>query len=128
MEKQLSVDELAVGMFVCALDRPWLDTPFLVQGFLIEDEETLAQLRQTCRQVTVDLSRSAIDDADYAGIHPTAPAAIEAKVGRVVSLPAPAHQQRPPRSLLPRWLQALFASRGPIEPELFVKPSAAQSA
>ena len=126
MEKQLSVDELAVGMFVCALDRPWLDTPFLVQGFLIEDEETLAQLRQTCRQVTIDLSRSANDDADCAGIHPTAPAAIEAKVGRVVSLPAPAHQQRPPRSLLPRWLQALFASRGPIEPELFVKPSAAQ--
>ena len=125
MEQQLSVDELAVGMFVCALDRPWLDTPFLVQGFLIEDEETLAQLRQTCRQVTIDLSRSANDDPDCAGIHPTAPVAIEAKVGRVVSLPAPAHQQRPPRSLLPRWLQALFASRGPIEPELFVKPSAA---
>ena len=69
MEKQLSVDELAVGMFVCALDRPWLDTPFLVQGFLIEDEDTLAQLRQTCHQVTIDLSRSANDDADCAGIH-----------------------------------------------------------
>ena len=126
MEQQLSVDELAVGMFVCALDRPWLDTPFLVQGFLIEDEETVAQLRQTCRQVTIDLSRSANDDPDCAGIHPTAPVTIEAKVGRVVSLPAPAHQQRPPRSLLPRWLQALFARRGSIEPELFVKPSAAQ--
>jgi HD-GYP domain-containing protein (c-di-GMP phosphodiesterase class II) len=126
LEKPLSVDELAVGMFVCALDRPWLDTPFLVQGFLIEDEETLAQLRQTCRQVTIDLNRSANDDAAYAGMHPTAPAAIEAKVGRVASLPPPAHQQRRPRSLLPRWLQALFASRGPIEPELFVKPSAAQ--
>ena len=124
MEKQFSVDELAVGMFVCALDRPWLDTPFLVQGFLIEDEETLAQLRQTCRQVTIDTSRSVADDADYAGIHPTAPAPIEAKVGTVASLPTPAHQQRPPRSLLPRWLQALFASRGSIEPELFVKPSA----
>ena len=46
MEKHLSVDELAVGMFVSALDRPWLDTPFLVQGFLIEDEETLMHLRE----------------------------------------------------------------------------------
>ena len=124
MEKQLSVDELAVGMFVCTLDRPWLDTPFLVQGFLIEDEETLGQLRQTCRQVTVDLSRSATDDADCAVIHPTASAAIEAKVGRVVSSPAPAREQRPARSLLPRWLQALFARRGSFEPELFVKPPA----
>ncbi len=90
MEKQLAVDELAVGMFVCALDRPWLDTPFLVQGFLIEDEETLAQLRLTCRQVTVDLSRSANDDTDCAADRTAAPVAIEAKVGRVVSLPAPA--------------------------------------
>jgi HD-GYP domain-containing protein (c-di-GMP phosphodiesterase class II) len=125
LEKQFSVDELAVGMFVSALDRPWLDTPFLVQGFLIEDEETLAQLRQTCRQVTVDLSRSASDDGDCAGIDPRAPAVIEAKVGRVVSSPVPAHQRTQPRSLLPRWLQALFARRGSIEPELFVHPPAA---
>ena len=70
MEKQFSVDELALGMFVSALDRPWLDTPFLVQGFLIEDEQTLAQLRQTCRKVTVDLRRSAVNDADYPSASP----------------------------------------------------------
>ena len=49
VEKQLSVDQLSVGMFVSDLDRPWLDTPFLVQGFLIEDESTIAQQRQMCR-------------------------------------------------------------------------------
>ena len=63
LEKQFSVDELTVGMFVSALDRPWLDTPFLLQGFLIEDEQTLAQLRQSCSRVTVDLRRSAVNDA-----------------------------------------------------------------
>jgi HD-GYP domain-containing protein (c-di-GMP phosphodiesterase class II) len=126
LEKQLPVDELAVGMFVCALDRPWLDTPFLVQGFLIEDEETLAQLRQTCRQVAIDPSRSAIDDADRPRMPPADTAAIEAKADKVASLLAPAHQQRPQRGLLPRWLQALFARRASFESELFVTPSAEQ--
>ena len=58
MEKRVPVDELAIGMFVTELDRPWIDTPFLLQGFLIQDEETLAQLRSTCSHVIVDLYRS----------------------------------------------------------------------
>ena len=62
MEKRLSVNQLAVGMFVVELDRPWLDTPFLLQGFLIEDEATLGQLQQMCDHVTVDPSRSVLDD------------------------------------------------------------------
>src|SRR5262245_45596570 len=110
-------------MFVCALDRPWLDTPFLIQGFLIEDEETLAQLRQTGRQVAIGLRRSAIDDAERAGMPPVAPATGEAKIGRAGASPPPAHQQQPQRSRFLRWLQALFARReASIEPELFVTP------
>lgn len=46
-------------MFVSDLDRPWTDTPFLLQGFLIEDAEQLAQLREHCQVVTVDYGRSA---------------------------------------------------------------------
>jgi HD-GYP domain-containing protein (c-di-GMP phosphodiesterase class II) len=125
LEKQFSVDELAVGMFVSALDRPWLDTFFLVQGFLIEDDETLVQLQQTCRQVTVDLSRSAVDDADYPARHSKPPAAIEEKVVRVISPPVPAHERTQPRSLLPRWLQDLFAIRSSTWSEADVKPPAA---
>lgn len=123
MEKQFSVDELAVGMFVSALDRPWLDTPFLVQGFLIEDEQTLAQLRQICRNVTVDLRRSAVNDADYPAPPREPPATVGAKVGRVIS--APAEPRKPPRSLFPRWLQEMFAGRGYAEPEVDEKPSPA---
>ena len=125
MEKQFLVDELTVGMFVCALDRPWLDTPFLLQGFLIEDEATLAQLRQTCGQVTVDLSRSAVGDADYPGIRPRPWAANAGQVVRAISPSVPAHQRGQPRSLLPRWLQELFASRGSTGPEADEKPPAA---
>ena len=124
MEKQFSVDELTVGMFVSALDRPWLDTPFLLQGFLIEDEQTLAQLRQTCSKVTVDLRRSAVNDADCPALPGKAQATAEPKVGRVIS--APARPRKPPRSRFPRWLQEMFASRGYTEPEVDEKASLAQ--
>jgi len=122
LEKQFSVDEITVGMFVCALDRPWLDTPFLVQGFLIEDDATLLQLRQTCRQVTVDLSRSAVDHADWVTIDAERPAASEARIVREISAPVTALTRKPQRSLFPRWLQELFASRGPDGPEVEVRP------
>jgi len=46
-------------MFVAELDRPWSETPFLLQGFLVEDQEQVAQLRSYCRFVFVDRSRSA---------------------------------------------------------------------
>lgn len=45
-------------MFVADLDRPWLGTPFLLQGFLIDDEEQIAQLQQYCQTVVIDRSRS----------------------------------------------------------------------
>ncbi|HXX10081.1 MAG TPA: HD-GYP domain-containing protein [Burkholderiales bacterium] len=115
MEKQLSVDKLTLGMFVSALDRPWLDTPFLVQGFLIEDEETLAQLRQICRKVTVDLRRSAVNDAEYQPPPHKRPEPVEPKVGRISSPPPPLKKR--PRSLFPRWLKEAFAGRGYVAPE-----------
>ena len=45
-------------MFVADLDRPWVDTPFLLQGFLIEDDEQIAALRAHCEYVMVDRARS----------------------------------------------------------------------
>jgi len=35
------VSELRVGMFVCKLDKDWLETPFLLQGFKIEEEDDI---------------------------------------------------------------------------------------
>jgi HD-GYP domain-containing protein (c-di-GMP phosphodiesterase class II) len=48
-------------MFIADLDRPWLDTPFLIQGFLLEDEEDLRTLQRLCKHVEIDLRRSTID-------------------------------------------------------------------
>ncbi len=54
----VSTDELAIGMYVSQLDRPWLETPFLFQGFLIGTANEIEQLRRYCRHVFVDVKRS----------------------------------------------------------------------
>lgn len=57
----VEVGELKLGMFVCELDRPWLGTPFLLQGFLIESMREIEQLRACCQHVHVDRQRSVGD-------------------------------------------------------------------
>ncbi len=54
MQTKISVIKLIAGMYVAELDRPWLGTPFWLQGFLIENDEQLMQLRQYCKFVLVD--------------------------------------------------------------------------
>ena len=41
--------QLRSGMFVMELDRPWVGTPFLVQGFLANEESSdIEALRSLC--------------------------------------------------------------------------------
>lgn len=54
----IAATDASIGMFVVELDRPWIGTPFLLQGFLIEDDETLDRLRDCCRFLYIDRSRS----------------------------------------------------------------------
>ncbi len=49
---------LQLGMYVVELDRPWMDTPFLVQGFVIRTPEEIETLRKLCSFVYVDNGRS----------------------------------------------------------------------
>lgn len=58
---QIPVESLREGMFVAELDRPWLDTPFLLQGFLVDSPIELETLRRYCRYVYVDLDLSHAD-------------------------------------------------------------------
>lgn len=45
--------ELQIGMFVAELDRPWLETPFLVQGFEIRHRSQIMTIGQYCDHVFV---------------------------------------------------------------------------
>lgn len=55
MNKQkVLVADLRPGMFVCELDRPWLETPFPLQGLLIESREQIEALERYCTYVYID--------------------------------------------------------------------------
>ena len=58
MRIKVQTVDLVRGMFVAELDRPWLQSPFLFQGFVIEDDDELLQLRKLCRWVMVDEVKS----------------------------------------------------------------------
>jgi len=59
MKIKIPSSKLKIGMFVSDLDRPWLDTPFLLQGFMIENDKQIRQLQEYCKFVFIDLDRSA---------------------------------------------------------------------
>ncbi|HZD54300.1 MAG TPA: DUF3391 domain-containing protein, partial [Woeseiaceae bacterium] len=62
ISKKISVGELQFGMYVTQLDRPWTDTPFLFQGFLLREPEQLETLRKFCKEVYIDVERSELPD------------------------------------------------------------------
>lgn len=53
-----AVTDLEIGMYVSALDRPWIETPFLVQGFYITSQQDIEELEHHCKFVYVDVYRS----------------------------------------------------------------------
>jgi hypothetical protein len=52
--KEVPVEFLEFGMFVAKLDRPWTDTPFVFQGFVLSTEQQLEALKKYCKVVYVD--------------------------------------------------------------------------
>ncbi len=51
--------DLEVGNFVVRLDIPWIDTPFPLQGVLIDSEEIKAWFEDHCEWVVIDHDRGA---------------------------------------------------------------------
>jgi HD-GYP domain-containing protein (c-di-GMP phosphodiesterase class II) len=58
------VDELSFGMYVSKLDRPWTDTPFVFQGFVLKSEKQIDILKKYCKHVFVDPEQE--DEAEIA--------------------------------------------------------------
>ncbi len=55
--------DLELGMYVAELDRPWTDTPFLFQGFILQEQDEIAVLCEHCEYVYVDGEQSRPDVA-----------------------------------------------------------------
>lgn len=54
MKRTIPTRDAKIGMFVADIDRPWVDTPFRLQGFLLENVEQVRALQQYCREVVID--------------------------------------------------------------------------
>lgn len=57
LEQKVGVQDLKIGMYVSRLDRPWLETRFLFQGFHISNDRDIQELQQHCEHVFIDPER-----------------------------------------------------------------------
>lgn len=58
-EKYLEVPcyQLEPGMYIAYLDKPWLESPFMVQGFYVHTQADIAEVAEVCAHVYVDPRR-----------------------------------------------------------------------
>ena len=52
------------GMYIAKLDRPWIETPFVFQGFEVKDREDIDTLQSCCSYVYVDIDRGKLSEAE----------------------------------------------------------------
>jgi HD-GYP domain-containing protein (c-di-GMP phosphodiesterase class II) len=64
---KVSVAGLKVGMYVCELDRPWLETPFILQGFPILSTADIDEIARHCEWVLVEQNEDAWSPAEERG-------------------------------------------------------------
>jgi len=83
MKKEVPVEQLQFGVYISELDRPWTETPFMFQGFVLEDEKQLEMLKKYCRKVYVDPEKST--DLPERSQLKTGPAGTEPKVESVLA-------------------------------------------
>ena len=52
--REVAVNELTFGVYISKLDRPWTETPFVFQGFVLKSDKQLDVLKKLCKSVFVD--------------------------------------------------------------------------
>lgn len=62
MRIKVDVEEVTKGMYVAELDRPWLESPFLFQGFVVDNDDDLQTLKEKCNYVFIDDQKSRDSD------------------------------------------------------------------
>ena len=60
----IPVNQLTLGMYVTELDRPWVETSFLFQGFEVKTEEELRAVKDVCNYVYVDTTKKRTANKD----------------------------------------------------------------
>ena len=97
LEKKIDISELKEGMYVSRLDRPWVETPFLFQGFLVRSAKEIERTKQYCKFVYIDIERGRgadhylKDDDDYVDIKELDPKKV--KVEKILPAAQKKHQK-----------------------------------
>jgi HD-GYP domain-containing protein (c-di-GMP phosphodiesterase class II) len=55
--KRISVNQLEIGMYICRIERGWLDVPYWLQQTAIDSADTLERIKQCCEYVYIDTSK-----------------------------------------------------------------------
>jgi putative nucleotidyltransferase with HDIG domain len=74
----IDTKDLKIGMHVSHLDRPWLETSFMFQGFRIDNDSQIKQLQSLCKTVKVDEEQST-PSVSFAAFKPATPVQSEQK-------------------------------------------------
>jgi HD-GYP domain-containing protein (c-di-GMP phosphodiesterase class II) len=56
--EKVQVADLVEGMYVSDLDRPWIETDYLMEGFYIENRRDIQKLQSLCKHVYIDVELS----------------------------------------------------------------------
>jgi len=51
--KQIPSDKVEFGMYISGLDRPWIETPFLFQGFVVSEQQEIDDLKNFTKYVYI---------------------------------------------------------------------------
>ena len=60
--REIAVDELQLGMYVSKLDRPWTETPFVFQGFILRNQKQIDVMKKFCARVFVDPEKADLSE------------------------------------------------------------------
>jgi len=64
--KKIDIWDLKVGMFIRELDRPWIETPFMLQGLWITSPKDIEEVKRYCKHVFIDPDKGKDIDSDLA--------------------------------------------------------------
>ena len=53
--KKVLTQNLTIGMYVSELDRPWIKTDYMIEGFYIEHVSDIEKLQGLCEFVYIDI-------------------------------------------------------------------------
>jgi hypothetical protein len=101
----IDVEKVCEGMYVSRLDRPWLETPFIFQGFEVREQAEIDMLQRCCNVVYIDVEKGRLTDDQVRRL-----IQLQRKPGKTPPQPLRRKAKEPGKLL--RWLQKLLMRLG----------------